>query len=239
LRYWKYQYLDFIDYEIVGSSGWGGIMFGMLDYRANKLYIILFCIPLLILILFSMFGLPIIHYMIGLKLFDARIFQIISSLVSLIIVEMIWTFFVVGVVAKLFQFVFTLFVDVIPHDGRTKEEAQEVVWGGEKAIILLELQKHPKKWRENVEEEFAKIDWVQNLFFKDRIIERILRAKEHFEFDDEKDVTAYNPYKLENFVKENNLEVSGKEKFVCNSLYRRWFVGYSFFLFLLIFNPFS
>jgi hypothetical protein len=24
LIYWKYQYLDFIDYEIVGSSGYGG-----------------------------------------------------------------------------------------------------------------------------------------------------------------------------------------------------------------------
>lgn len=213
-------------------------MFGMLDYRAHKLYIILFSIPLLILLLFSMFGLPTINYMIGLKLFDARIFQIISSLVSAFILEIIWTAFIMGVVSKLFQFLFTLFVDVIPHDGRTKEEAQAVVWGGDNAILILEMNKHPSKWRENFGEEIAKIDWVQGLFFKDRVIQRFLRIKENFEFYDEEEKTAYNYYKVENFLKENNLETSWFEKFICNKIYRRGFVGYSFFVYLLVFNPF-
>jgi hypothetical protein len=214
-------------------------MFGMLDYRAHKLYIILFCIPLLILVLFGMFGLPIINYVIGLQLFDARIFQIISSLVSMFILEIIWSLFIFGVVSKLFQFVFTLFVDVIPHDGRTKEEAQAVVWGGNNAILVLEMNKHPSKWREHFEEEIAKIDWVQSLFFKDRVIQRFLQIKENFEFDNEEEITAFNSYKTENFIIENNLESTWIEKFICNKLYRRWFVGYSFFVYLLVFNPFS
>jgi hypothetical protein len=214
-------------------------MFGMLDYRAHKLYIILFCIPLLIVHIFTIFGLPIINYAIGLQLFDERIFQIISSLVSACIVGIIWSFFIFGVVSKLFQFLFTLFVDVIPHDGRTKEEAQAVVWNGDKAILLLEGGKHPNKWRENFEEEIAKLDWVQSLFFKDRIIERLRRIKENFEFDDEEAELAYNPYKLENFIIENNLEPTWFEKFICNKLYRRYVVGWLFFIYLLAFDPFS
>jgi hypothetical protein len=214
-------------------------MFGMLDYRAHKLYIVLFCIPLLTLVLFSMFGLPIINYVIGMQLFDARIFQILSSLVSMFILEIIWILFINGVVSKLFQFVFTLFVDVIPHDGRTKEEAQAVVWGGDKTILLLEGSKHPNKWRENFEEEIAKLDWMQSLFFKGRIIERFRRIKENFEFDDEEEELPYNSYKLLNFITENNLEATWIEKIICNKIYRRSFVGYSFFVYLLVFNPFS
>jgi hypothetical protein len=214
-------------------------MFGMLDYRAHKLYIILFCIPLLIVHIFTIFGLPIINYAIGLQLFDERIFQIISSLVSACIVGIIWSFFIFGVVSKLFQFLFTLFVDVIPHDGRTKEEAQLVVWGGDKTILILEVDKHPSKWRENFEEELAKIDWVQNLFFKRKIIDRFLRVKENFEFDDEEEVSVYNSYKAEKFLKDNNLETTWVEKFICNKLYRRYVVGWLFFIYLLAFDPFS
>jgi len=211
-------------------------MFGMLDYRAHKLYIILFCIPVLILVLFGGVGLPIIYYLIGLKLFDARILQIISSLVSAFILDIIWSLFLVGVVAKLFGFLFALFVDVIPHDGRTKEEAQLVVWGGNNAILLLEVDQHPSKWRENFEEEIAKIDWVQSLFFKDRVIQRFLQLKEHFEFDNEEEITAYNSYK---FIKENNLEPPWFERLICNKIYRRAFVRYSLFVYLLVFNPFA
>jgi hypothetical protein len=214
-------------------------MFGMLDYRAHKFYIILFCIPSLILTLFMIFGSPILNYAIGLQLFDERIFQIISSLVSACIVGIIWTIFIIGVVSKLFQFLFTLFVDVIPHDGRTKEEAQAVVWGGDKTILILETGKHPSKWSENFGEEFAKIDWVQNLFFKRKVIDRFLRVKENFEFDDEEEVSIYNSYKAEKFLKDNNLETTWVEKFICNKLYRRYVVGWLFFIYLLAFDPFS
>ena len=214
-------------------------MFGMLDYRAHKLYIILFGIPIFILTLFAMFGLPIINYMIGLDLFDERIFQILSSLLSAFIVGIIWDIFISGIVSKLFQFLFNLLVDVIPHDGRTKEEAQAVVWGGNKAILILEGNKHPSEWRENYEEEFAKLDWVQNLFFKEELIDRLLFLKAEFSFDDEEDKSAYNPYKGENFLKEKNLEPSWFEKIACNKMHRRYIVVWLFFIYLLAFNPFS
>ena len=65
-------------------------MFGMLDYRSHKLYIILFFIPNLVLMLFAMFGLPLINYSIGLAFADERIYQILVSLVAVFIVETIW-----------------------------------------------------------------------------------------------------------------------------------------------------
>ena len=212
-------------------------MFGMLDYRAHKLYIILFCIPTLILVLFLLFGIPIISYLIGLRLFDARIFQIISSLVSLFIIGSIWGLFVTFFISKLYGFTFSLFVDVIPHDGRTKEEAQMVVYGGDSAILFLEGDKHPSKWRENFGEEVAKTDWVKSLFFKNKNIERFRLMKQRFEFDDEEEIDAYKPYKGENFLKEANLEPSWFEIFICNKLERRDFVSYLFFVFLLVLNP--
>ena len=49
-------------------------------------------------------------------------------------------------------------------------------------------------------EEIAKLDWVQSLFFKDRIIKRFLRIKVNFEFDDEEEESAYNHFKLHSFL---------------------------------------
>ena len=109
-------------------------MFGMLDYRAHKLYFLIFFIPISLLTLFSLFALPLINYSIGFFLSDVRVLQILISLVSLFVLEIVWLLFIFGFISKLFQFIFELFVDVIPHDGRTKEEAKMVVYNGDKAI---------------------------------------------------------------------------------------------------------
>ena len=58
-------------------------MFGMLDYRAHKLYIILFFIPNLILNLFAIFGIKIISITIGLAFADERIFQFLIAMKKL------------------------------------------------------------------------------------------------------------------------------------------------------------
>ena len=214
-------------------------MFGMLDYRAHKLYIILFCIPLLILNLFAMFGVPFLNYLIGLHFADERLFQIGISIIASFFLGLIWFIFVSQIIVKLFEFIFTLFIDVIPHDGRTKEEAKLVVWGGDNAIVTLEVNKHPSKWRENLEYDFVKIDWVQNLFFRETVIERMERVKERFEFENEEEIASYSSYKINKFLAENNLEMSWEEKYFCNKAYRRWSVGMLFFMYLLASNPLS
>ncbi|MAD48474.1 MAG: hypothetical protein CMQ53_03865 [Gammaproteobacteria bacterium] len=211
-------------------------MFGMLDYRAHKLYIILFFIPNLILNLFAIFGIKIISIIIGLAFADERIFQFLIALISIFIIELIWILIIFGIVTKAFQFIFELFVDVIPDDGRTREEAQLVVWRGSKAIRSLEVIKHPSQWDYSKIEEIYKNDWVANIFYRNKISKRTRKIFEHYLFQSDK---PYNDAVINKFLEENNLKMSWKEMIFTEPFYRNAIIGYSFFLFLLILNPFS
>ena len=212
-------------------------MFGMLDYRAHKLYILLFFVPNFILGLFAMFGLPLIHYSIGLALADERIFQILVSLMAVFIIESIWLLIVFGLISKIFQFIFELFVDVIPHDGRTKEEAQMVVWTGDKAIRSLQISKHPSEWTQSLIYEIPKNDWVANLFFRDDLIKRFQTIYDEYLLMSPD--TPYNDVEVERIMAENNLKISWQEKVFASPQLRTMVVAYPFFLLLLLYNPFG
>lgn len=212
-------------------------MFGMLDYRAHKLYILLFFVPNFILGLFAMFGLPLIHYSIGLALADERIFQILVSLIAVFIIESIWLLIVFGLISKTFQFIFELFVDVIPDDGRTKEEAQMVVWSGDKAIRAIAIGKHPSTWDDELIYGFSKNDWVQHLLFKDKVTERMQAVFD--EYSCLPSDSPYDDYEIARILKEQDIEMSWLEKCLVNIQVRRAIIGYSFFLILLIYNPFG
>ena len=212
-------------------------MFGMLDYRAHKLYWILFIIPNIILSAFAIFGLPLINYTIGLELAENRIFQILISLVSLFIVEIIWLMIIFGPISKLFQFVFSLFVDVIPHDGRTKEEAQLVVWNGEEAIRALAINKHPSTWTDDLINSLPKDDWVVNWFFKDDIIRRFDLIQTEYSFRSED--SPYNDYEVTKILEQNDMVMGRLEKYVTTPTIRASIYSYSVFLLLIIYNPFA
>jgi hypothetical protein len=212
-------------------------MFGMLDYRAHKLYILLFFVPNLILGLFAMFGLPLIHYSIGLALADERIFQILVSLIAVFIIESIWLLIVFGFISKAFQFIFELFIDVIPDNGRTKEEAQMVVWSGDKAIKVIAIGKHPSTWNDELIDGFSKNDWVQHLLYKDKVSERMNAVFD--EYSCLPTDSPYDDYEIARILKEQDIEMTWQEKFLSNIQIRRAVIGYSFFLILLIYNPFG
>ena len=209
----------------------------MLDYRAHKLYIILFFVPNFIVSIFSIFGLPLINYSIGVALADERIIQILISLGAIFVIELIWALFVYAFISKAFQFIFELFVDVIPHDGRTKEEAQMVVWIGDKAIRTLEICKHPTQWTQSLIDEMPKNDWVLNLFFRDELKKRL-----HTIFEEYLLLAPDTPYgdtEYERIFEENDLKISWQEKVFANFAYRRMIIMYSFFLLLLLYHPFG
>lgn len=210
-------------------------MFGMLDYRAHKLYWIVFIIPNIILAAFAIVGLPLINYSIGVGMADTRVFQILISLVSLFIVEIIWLMIIFGPISKLFQFVFSLFVDVIPHDGRTKEEAQLVVWNGEKAIRALAINQHPNTWTDDLISSLPKDDWVQNWFFKDDIIRRLDLIQSEYSFRSED--SPYNDYEVTKILEENDMVMGRFEKYVTTPSIRTSIYAYTVFLLLLIYNP--
>jgi len=208
-------------------------MFGMLDYRAHKLYIILFGIPNFLLVLFSILGLPFLYYAAGSYFADTYVMKIIMSLICLIFIEFIWTA-VVMFISKVFQFIFGLIVDVIPADGRTKEEANLVVWGGDKAIFLLKFnEKKPEDWSDNDKEKLA--SGFFNYFFKENIIERLDRVREHY--IDNPDINP-NEWNTKTFLKENNLEIGIFEKIVTHFFFRACAIRYSIFLYLILFSPF-
>ena len=209
-------------------------MFGMLDYRAHKLWVLLTFIPNIVLILFAIFALPLINYSVGLEFADERIFQILISLLSLVVVEIIWFIFTM-LFSKSVNFIFYLFIDVIPHDGRTKKEAQMVVWNGEKAINAIALGKHPKTWTDEVIYDAPKADWIMNLYFNSEMTKRMRTIKDHYiSYPD----TPFDEWEVEKILKENNMLIKYKERVFVNKDTRRILISYFIFLLLLIINPF-
>ena len=209
-------------------------MFGMLDYRANKLFLIIFGIPWFILRWIAILGLPFLYYGIGLTLADNRLLQVGVSLVSLFHGELIWLL-IVTYIDKLFMFLFNLLVDVIPADGRTKEEALMVVKGGQQAIRMLNLStKHPNEWSDD--DFMAYKDSVFTIFFRHRIDERIEFIKDYYSQNPDEFIGISS---IEDALKKKALEVSWLERLVCNPQWRAMVFSYGLTTYLLLFNPFK
>ena len=212
-------------------------MFGMLDYRAHKLYLLLFGIPIIVIQLAACFGLPFVNYALGHEFADDRLWQILISIGLTFVVGIVWAIFIFGFVNKLFEFVFGLFVDVIPTDGRNKEQAKAVVHGGEKAIIRLKIANlDAKEWTDEDILSFVKLDWVASWFFHDEISKRLETVREHFI---EHPSLEVNDWTINKAIKDNGMEMTFFEKTLTNVIWRREIVSYVFFAYLLWTNPFA
>jgi hypothetical protein len=207
-------------------------MFGMLDYRAHKLYLLMFGIPWFVLRWAIIIGLPFLYYGIGQQIAENRFLQIVASLVALFFIEIL---VVLGAtyIDKLFMFVFNLFVDIIPADDRNKEEAILVVKSGQVAIKLIELEKkHPSTWTEEDTDFYHRgfFAW----FFKNTIKHRINMIRDYFV---ENSDLAFNQWNIKNYLSKNNLQMSFWENIVTNATYRATAISYSITILLLILNP--
>ncbi len=209
-------------------------MFGMLDYRAHKLYLMIFGIPNFLLALISLFGLPFAYYGLGKTYADSHMMMIVFSLLALLIIEIIWGIFI-HYLSKVYMFIFGLFVDVIPADGRNEDEAKAVVWNGEKAIYLIKFnKKKPKDW---TDEDFEKLTAnFFSFFFKDKIIQRLNKIKNYYV----KNANIIpNEWNTNKFLKEEKLERGIIEKVIVDPFFRACAIRYSIFLYLILFNPFN
>lgn len=207
-------------------------MFGMLDYRAHKLYLLLFGIPWFVIRWMIILGLPFLYYGIGHQVADNRLLQIVVSVIALFIIEI---FVVLGAVYidKFFMFIFNLFVDVIPAEDRTKEESIFVVKSGDVAIKLIELgNKHPREWTDEDVAFYHRgfFAW----FFKEAISHRFEMMKNYFI---ENPDVAFNEWNIKNYLTKNNLSMSFLEHLITNPAYRASAISYSITFLLLIFNP--
>lgn len=209
-------------------------MFGMLDYRANKLFLIIFGIPWFILRWIAILGLPFAYYAIGLSVADNRLLQIGASLIALFIGEIIWLV-IVTYVDKLFMFLFNLIVDVIPADGRTQEEALMVVKGGQQSIRALNLaRKHPNEWSDDDYKAYT--DSIFTIFFRSVIEKRIEFIKDYYAENPDAFVSISS---VEEALKRKSLDVGWLEKLVCNPQWRGMAISYGLTAYLLLFNPFK
>jgi Zn-dependent protease with chaperone function len=221
-------------------------MFGMLDYRAHKLYLILFGIPSYIIRLLTLFILPFICYYSGSyfsnlinlgEYFSSTIVAIISliicTIISVFFVESIWLLFILAI-GKIFKFIFELIIDVIPADGRTKEEAEIVLYAGNKGITQIKMGKHPKNWDDELILNAVKLDWVASLFYREEIMDRTRIIKEYFVDNPEE---PWQLWKVDEIIEDNKIELSFIERWVSNNDYRSATIRYLFILILIILNP--
>lgn len=206
----------------------------MLDYRANKLFLIVFGIPWFVLRWVAILGFPFLYYGIGLALADNRFLQILISLISLFVGELIWNFVVIYI-DKFFMFLFNLFVDVIPAEGRNKEEANMVVKGGHQAIRMLNLTKnHPSSWTDDDLACFK--SGIFTFFFMDNVEKRIALIKSYYKEHPEEFAGMQS---VENLLIKKSLQVGWLERLVCNPQLRGCAISYSLMSYLLLFNPAS
>ena len=116
-------------------------MFGMLDYRAHKLYLALFFFPFLVIHTLEIFGIPVLVLGAGQAILSSYpIFEndYLLFFVSLIAFCFLWllTGPLWAVVEGFAKATFRFLIDVVPHDGRSDEEAWEVVAYGQKAMTF-------------------------------------------------------------------------------------------------------
>jgi len=214
-------------------------MFGMLDYRAHKLYVILFGIPLFLVTWALIIGRPALAYLISYSYFENEIGEVFAAIALTILFELVLIPVALGL-PKLVNFIFTLIADVIPANGRTQDEANSVVWGGDKAITVLNLSKHPREWTEESIENAASLDWIQSLFYGRKVTERIRFIKDKYT-ELEREHGSYptvNESLTKKFLVEGGLEPPTEfEKFICNKMMRSMVYPYVVLLLLILFNP--
>jgi hypothetical protein len=208
-------------------------MFGMLDYRAHKLWILLFGIPRFVMWILAVFGLSILAYGIGLKYGSNHFWMAVIAIVLTLPIELVWALFAT-LIERFFKFLFGLFIDVIPHDGRTKEEADLVLWGGETAITVLNVNKPASEWADADMHKFARGEWWIGWLFYGNVMERMEYLKNYYLSNPEID-PAYAD--VDSILAIEGIGAGKVELAITNPYFRSLVIRYGFLLYLIVFNP--
>jgi hypothetical protein len=206
-------------------------MFGMLDYRAHKLWVLLFYPLFFGLRLFAIYALPFIAYVVAVQLASDRWAQAGLTIALAFLIGVPWqiiVWFATWFSNKLFAFL----VDVVPANGRTKQEAQAVVYNGAAAIAALELTRPPAQWSAETIEYVSKVD-LFNRLFSGRIRDR-LHALQSFYADGD---VVPSGHASDRFLREQDMYPGLFEKVVTNVTFRGWAISYIFLIALLLWDP--
>jgi hypothetical protein len=207
-------------------------MFGMLDYRAHKLYWVLVFPVVFVLFLFAVFCLPLFAYLISAKFVTQLALQFLLAVIVLFLLGIPW-FFVVKVLVAVPVGLFNFLIDPEPADGRTKDEAKLVVADGNKAIVLLKFGRPAYEWTDEDIERLATLNFTTRLF-QTALRERLFAIREYYL--DHPDVMQ-NEYNTKKFLAENGLSIGWFESVVTNPVFRTTALQYA--VLLVLFSTFS
>lgn len=212
-------------------------MFPMLDYRAHKLYNLIAFFPVTLLNILTFILIPFAVYFIGYSNSDDQIIQIIFCVIALIVIEIVWAI-IIFLVSKSIKAVFNTFVDVVPHDGRTKEQAELVVEGGENAVWLINFDLfNPRDWTDDKIEEFInRTAFSARTFFSERIRKRLWTIRKHYIANPE---SEFNMTYMQLELKKLGVHVKWDEQLFSSFYGFRIVIVYGSMLYLILFNPFS
>ena len=208
-------------------------MFQMLDYRATKLYFILFAFPDLLLAVFSLAGKAIIPVLIASNYFDNTV-SIILVAISLVFVFEIILILLFVIYGKIKKFIFELIIDVTPTGGRNEEEAFAVVKVGNKMITILQLNNtNPREWTDNLIQKGSNLDWLGSLFYSSDIKVRLEFLRQYF--INRPELYGY-PSEQEAALEEEGLAIQLMEKIISSPVYRWSIVSYILFIYALYYH---
>jgi hypothetical protein len=181
-------------------------MFGMLDYRAYKLFWLL-TFPFRILRKALYFMLVGIAIWIGIwSEFQPLVLQMVIAYVAFegmgIVLVILWTILIILPVDKMFFWI----VDVIPARGENIEEAKEIVRKGPAIWLTKKMTNHIDEWTfEDTDAFVSLMNWRARLFFNERekfekriaILERVYydTGKQPSELGENEVAKLLKPYK--------------------------------------------
>lgn len=202
-------------------------MFGMLDYRAHKLYRLIFLIPIFFIRICSYVLIPAAALATGLYFGSSLLTFFIFTVISILIIEMIFEFLLNQTIIRFCNAIFYYLVDVIPSNNRTKDQAAWIVREGRSAELQIKFLEHPRTWSADEIWEFGSLDWMQRIFFNGRASDRLFAVQKHFIFSDEQ----YGRWSIDDYLKNSGMAAGFWERLLMNRLGRTLITRYIITLF--------
>ena len=202
-------------------------MFGMLDYRAHKLYSFLhlpFHAVLWIIVVFLPICVPIVILSHFRNLSTVPLFLFLFGIIALEVCGTI-LHLILKVVFLLPEAIFNFLVDPVPTDGRSKEEAKLVVTGGNRTLTIFKFAKTASEWTDDEIEELSKLT-VWHRFFSERISLRLAKLRSYYTLNP---MQPQNQAISEAYIKSIGLSPSLSEIVLTNPIWRNLALRYIIF----------
>jgi hypothetical protein len=143
-------------------------MFGMLDYRAHKLYWLL-TLPLRIISRLLFFVIVAIAIAIGVWTGYSPWVQILIAYAAMEGMGLVFSLLWLGLVAWPIEKMFFWIIDVVPARGADEEEAKEIVRRGRLVWLTKKLETNIDSWTYQDTDDFVSLmNWRARLFFNER-----------------------------------------------------------------------